>query len=124
MEIRTATRKGRSSVILEIAVLNIRPNEEAAFEAAIKRARPLIAAAPGFRTIEVHRCVEVPNRYLLLVRWEKIDDHNVGFRQSDRYHEWKKMLHHLYGRFRSLSITLNLWNSRGTATINHRAPST
>jgi heme-degrading monooxygenase HmoA len=96
MEIRTATRKGRSSVILEIAVLNIRPNEEAAFEAAIKRARPLIAATPGFRTIEIHRCVEVPNRYLLLVRWEKIDDHNVGFRQSDRYHEWKKMLHHLY----------------------------
>jgi heme-degrading monooxygenase HmoA len=82
-----------------MAILNIRPNEEAAFEVAIKSARPLIAATPGFRTIEVRRCVEVSNRYLLLVTWEKIDDHNVGFRQSDRYDEWKKMLHHFYDPF-------------------------
>ena len=86
-------------MILEMAVLNIRPNEEAAFEAAIKRARPLMAATPGFRTIEVRRCVEVPNRYLLLITWEKIDDHDIGFRQSDRYDEWKTILHHFYDPF-------------------------
>jgi heme-degrading monooxygenase HmoA len=104
-------------VILEMAVLNIRPNEEAAFEAAIKRARPLIAATPGFRTIEVRRCVEVPNRYLLLVTWEKIDDHNVGFRQSDRYDEWKKMLHHFYDPFPIVEHYAEPLDSRNTHNL-------
>jgi len=86
-------------MILESALLDVKPGEEAAFEAAIKQARPLIAATPGFRSIEVRRCLETPNRYLLLVEWEKLEDHTVGFRQSARYEKWRALLHHFYDPF-------------------------
>jgi heme-degrading monooxygenase HmoA len=86
-------------VILEVAVLNVRPGQEAAFEAAMRAARPLIAATPGFRSVEVRRCVEPANRYLLLVTWELLEDHTIGFRQSDRYPEWRALLHHFYDPF-------------------------
>ncbi len=86
-------------MILESALLDVKPGEEAAFEAAIREARPLIAATPGFRTIAVRRCVETPNRYLLLVEWEKLEDHTIGFRQSARYQQWRALLHHFYEPF-------------------------
>jgi heme-degrading monooxygenase HmoA len=85
--------------IVEMAVLDIRPGEELAFEDAIRKARPLIAATPGFVAIEIRRCVETPSRFLLLVTWERLEDHTVGFRQSNRYGEWKAMLHRFYDPF-------------------------
>ncbi len=78
---------------LEMAVLNITPGNEKAFEAAMIKARPLIAATPGFRSLELRRCIEATNRYLLLVEWERLEDHTVKFRQSERYKEWRKLLH-------------------------------
>jgi heme-degrading monooxygenase HmoA len=86
-------------MILESALLDVKPGEEAAFEAAIRQARPLIAATPGFRAIAVRRCLETPNRYLLLVEWEKLEDHTIGFRQSTRYEKWRALLHHFYDPF-------------------------
>jgi heme-degrading monooxygenase HmoA len=86
-------------MILESALLDVKPGAEAAFETAIKEARPLIAATPGFRSIAVRRCFETPNRYLLLVEWEKLEDHTVGFRQSVRYEKWRALLHHFYDPF-------------------------
>lgn len=86
-------------MILELALLNVKPGQNAAFEQAMAEARPLIAATPGFRGIEVRPCLEAPGRYALLVWWEKLEDHTVGFRQSDRYQEWRKRLHHFYDPF-------------------------
>ena len=86
-------------MILEVAILNVRPGEEAAFEVAMQRTRPLIEASPGFGKLEFRRCVETPSRYLLLVDWQTIEDHTVGFRQSSRYQEWRKLLHHFYDPF-------------------------
>jgi heme-degrading monooxygenase HmoA len=86
-------------MILEVAMLNVRPGAEMEFEEAMRRAQPLIAASPGFVTANVHRCVEAQNRYLLLVQWEKLEDHTEGFRRSDRYQEWRRMLHHFYDPF-------------------------
>jgi heme-degrading monooxygenase HmoA len=86
-------------VILESALLDVKPGEEAAFEAALKEARPLIAATPGFRAIAVRRGIETPNRYLLMVEWEKLEDHTVGFRQSPRYERWRALLHRFYQPF-------------------------
>jgi heme-degrading monooxygenase HmoA len=86
-------------MILEVAVLNVRPGREAAFETALRKARPLIEATPGFAGINLHRCVETPNRYLLLVSWNALEDHTVGFRQSDRYQKWRDLLHHFYDPF-------------------------
>ena len=86
-------------MILEAAILNVRPGQEAAFESAIRAAKPLIAATPGFVDIDVQRCLERPSNYLLLVRWETLEDHTVGFRESERYQEWRKALHHFYDPF-------------------------
>ena len=86
-------------MILEHALLNVKPGEEAAFEAAMKEAQQLIAASPGFQGIEVRRCIEKPGQHLLLVRWDTLEDHTEGFRGSDRYQDWKAALHHFYDPF-------------------------
>lgn len=86
-------------MILEAAVLNVKPGQGAAFEAALVAARPLIAASPGFIGMEVRPNLEKPGRYLLLVHWEKLEDHTEGFRASDRYLRWKALLHHFYDPF-------------------------
>jgi len=86
-------------MILESAILDVKPGQAPAFEAAMRQARPLIAATPGFISIAVRRCLEAPNRYLLLVEWETLEAHTVGFRQSARYPEWRALLHHFYEPF-------------------------
>jgi heme-degrading monooxygenase HmoA len=83
-------------VVLEMAVLNVVAGEEPGFEAAMNEARPLIAATPGFEGIEVRRCMETANRYLLLVRWASLEAHTVGFRESERFPRWRELLHHFY----------------------------
>jgi heme-degrading monooxygenase HmoA len=86
-------------MILESAILDVKPGEAPAFEAALQEARPLIAATPGFISIAVRRSIETPHRYLLLVEWERLEDHTIGFRQSPRYAQWKALLHHFYEPF-------------------------
>lgn len=83
-------------MILEHARLQVRPGQEAAFEAALVDARPLIAASPGFLGMEVRPAIERQGEYLLAVRWESITHHRDGFRQSDRYEQWRALLHHFY----------------------------
>ena len=86
-------------MILEIAILNVIPGREADFEAAFRQASPIIASMNGYISHQLQHCVEAPNRYLLLVQWETMEDHTVGFRGSEKYQEWKKLLHHFYDPF-------------------------
>lgn len=86
-------------MILETAILSIKPGQSGAFEAAMTRARPLIAATPGFQRLEVRPCVETAGRYLLLVWWDTLEAHTVGFRQSERYERWRTLLHPFYEPF-------------------------
>ena len=86
-------------MILEAAILNIKAGQGKAFEAALSGALPLIEATPGFRGLEIRPCLEKSDQYLLLVRWDKIDDHTIGFRESDRYPKWRAALHHFYDPF-------------------------
>lgn len=88
-----------SGMILETAFLHIRPGETAAFEIAMAEARHIIGAADGFRAMEVRRCLADDHRYLLLVSWETLEDHVIGFRESDRYQKWRALLHHFYDPF-------------------------
>lgn len=83
-------------MILEHGVLDIGAGEEAAFEAALRQALPLITQAQGFGSIRISRCLERPNRYLLLVEWETLSHHTEGFRQSPAYEEWRRLLHHFF----------------------------
>ena len=79
-------------MVLEHALITIRPGTADDFEAALLRARPLIAGSHGFISLELHRGVELPNQYLLLVEWESVDDHLVGFRQSEAFPEWRALI--------------------------------
>jgi heme-degrading monooxygenase HmoA len=83
-------------MVVEHALLRVHPGSEAAFEAAMREARPLISASAGFVSIAVRPAVETAGVYLLLVEWESIADHRDGFRQSDRYQSWRGLLHHFY----------------------------
>ena len=86
-------------MILEMAVLNVKPREADAFEAAMREAKPLIEATGGFQKMEVRPSVETADRYLLLVWWENLEAHEIGFRQSERYQKWRAALHHFYEPF-------------------------
>ncbi len=86
-------------MILEAAFLNVRPGQSAEFEAVFRRGSAIIAASPGYIAHELQCCLEVPDKYLLLVRWETLEDHTVGFRGSAAYAEWRRLLHHFYEPF-------------------------
>ncbi len=86
-------------MILEVAVLNVIPGQEAAFEAAMRQASAIIASMPGYMDHQVQRCIERPSQYILLVNWQTLEDHTVGFRGSARYQEWRALLHHFYDPF-------------------------
>jgi heme-degrading monooxygenase HmoA len=83
-------------MILEAAPLDVRPGQEAAFEAAFAEARHLIASIAGYRALRLERCVEQRNRYLLLVEWDTLEAHTVGFRGSPQYQQWRALLHRFY----------------------------
>ena len=67
-------------MILERALITVKPGQAEAFKAAFPKARPHIEAAKGFRKIEMRQGIEHPDDFLLLVWWETLEDHTVGFR--------------------------------------------
>lgn len=83
-------------MIIEAAMLSVKAGQGAVFEAALEQALPLIEATPGFLGLELRPCIEIPGQYLLLVRWERLEDHTIGFRASERYPKWRDALHHFY----------------------------
>jgi heme-degrading monooxygenase HmoA len=86
-------------MIVEHAVLQIAGGRATEFEAAFRDASSIISSMSGFRSLRLERCVENRDRYLLLVEWERLEDHTHGFRQSDDYQRWKDLLHHFYDPF-------------------------
>lgn len=86
-------------MILEHAILPVRPGREADFEATFAEAKPIIASMPGFVDLTLSRSIESPNEYLLLVHWESVAAHEVGFRGSPEYERWRALLHGFYDPF-------------------------
>ncbi|TQJ34030.1 antibiotic biosynthesis monooxygenase family protein [Arthrobacter sp. SLBN-122] len=86
-------------MITEHALLSVVPGREEQFEAAFRQARPIIASMPGFVSLSLSRSIESPGTYLLLVEWEKLEDHTVGFRGSPKYQQWRALLHRFYDPF-------------------------
>jgi len=86
-------------MVLEIAILDVRQGQGEAFEAAFREAQRIISAAPGYQRHELRRCVEKPDRYLLLVWWDRLESHTEGFRKSPEYQRWRALLHHFYDPF-------------------------
>ena len=86
-------------MIREHALLDVIPGEEERFELAFAEAKAIIASMPGFRSLTLDRGVEQPSRYLLLVEWDRLEDHTEGFRGAPEYQRWKALLHHFYDPF-------------------------
>ena len=86
-------------MILEHAILPVIPGREAAFEAAFAEAKNIISGMPGFIDLRLSRSIETPNAYLLLVHWESVEAHAVGFRGSAEYGRWRELLHGFYEPF-------------------------
>ena len=86
-------------MVLEVAILDIKPGMRQDFELAFACAQDIISSMPGYIAHELQQCVENANRYLLLVNWATLEDHTVGFRGSEQYQEWRALLHHFYDPF-------------------------
>jgi len=85
--------------VLELAILDVIAGQEQEFEKAFGKAQAIIAGSDGYIAHSLRCCVETPNRYLLLVEWLSLEHHNEGFRGSEEYQEWKRLLHHFYEPF-------------------------
>ncbi len=86
-------------MVLEVAMLNIKSGLWPEFEKDFKKAGQYISSIPGYRNHSLQKCLENPDKYILLVEWDTLEDHTVGFRQSDVYVHWKELLHHYYDPF-------------------------
>ena len=80
-------------MILEIADFRIAPGQQAAFEAAIQHGLTTVASrAKGFKGWKVNRGIESPERFVLMIFWETLEDHTVGFRQGPLFAEWRAIV--------------------------------
>jgi heme-degrading monooxygenase HmoA len=77
-------------MILELADIRIQPGKQAEFDAAIQRGlQEVISKAKGFKGYKVNKGIESPERYVLTIFWETLENHTVDFRQSPAFQEWR-----------------------------------
>jgi heme-degrading monooxygenase HmoA len=75
-------------MVLEVAMFDVRPGAEEAFEAAYRQVRHTVADSAGCRSMRMTRGIETPTRFVLLVEWDSVSDHEA-FRASDRFGVWR-----------------------------------
>ena len=78
-------------MVLEVALIDVTPGSEQAFAAAYAQAKVLVGDTPGCRSMRMTRGVETPTRFVLLVEWDSVEDHQV-FRDSDRFPQWRALI--------------------------------
>jgi heme-degrading monooxygenase HmoA len=103
-------------MIVEHAPLSVRPGHEDEFEIVFAGAKAIIASMPGFRRLSLSRGIEHLSTYLLLVEWERLEDHIEGFRGSAQYQDWRRLLHHFYDPFRRSTTSSQSWRYRRCET--------
>ena len=86
-------------MILEVANLYVKDNVQYRFEKDFVIASKFISSIDGYIKHSLSKCIEVQNKYILLVEWDNLESHTEGFRNSTQYLEWKKLLHHYYEPF-------------------------
>lgn len=80
-------------MILELADIRIAPGQQAAFDEAIQRGlTTVIAGAKGFQGFKVNKGIESPERYILQIFWDTLEDHTVGFRESPAFAAWRAIV--------------------------------
>jgi heme-degrading monooxygenase HmoA len=80
-------------MILELADIRIKPGQQTEFEQAIEMGlKTVIARAKGFQGAKVNHGIESPDRYVLQIFWDTLEDHTIGFRESPLFTEWRAMV--------------------------------
>jgi len=87
------------NMILEVAILYVKQSNTERFESDFITAGQYISSISGYIRHSLQKCIEQDNKYILLVEWEKLEDHTIGFRQSEAYNSWRELLHHHYDPF-------------------------
>lgn len=86
-------------MILEVAILHIKKGLSKDFEESFAKAEVIISSMKGYINHQLKKCIEKEDKYILLVNWQTLEDHEIGFRKSQEYQEWKNLLHHYYDPF-------------------------
>ena len=86
-------------MILEVAILHVKQGQESHFEKDFSIASQYISSINGYLGHSLRKCIEQENKYILLVDWKTVDDHEIGFRNSAEYLKWKELLHDYYAPF-------------------------
>lgn len=80
-------------MILELADIRIQPGQQSAFDEAIQRGvSTVIARAKGFQGYKINKSIENPERYILQIFWETLENHTVDFRESAAFGEWRAIV--------------------------------
>ena len=79
-------------MVLEIADFTVKAGTEDRFAAAVQEGLPHVASTPGFLGARLTRSIESPSRFVLLIEWDSVEAHNVGFRESDRFPLWRALI--------------------------------
>ena len=80
-------------MVLEIAEIRIAPGQQAAFDEAIQRAlKTVMSQAKGARNFKVVKGIESPERYVLHIEWDTLEDHTVGFREGPLFAQWRAII--------------------------------
>src|SRR5258708_6822036 len=85
-------REAATPMVTEIAQIDVKPGTEKDFEAAVAKARAAFGRSKGFHGFELHRSIEKPQRYRLMVKWETLENHTVDFRGSENFAEWRGLV--------------------------------
>ena len=100
-------------MIFEVATLDVKAGMEAEFERSFAQAQKIIEAIRCYISHELQHFIERESRYLLLVKWETLEDHAEGFRGSEEYQQWSDLLHHFYDPFPTVEhyspVELSQW---------------
>jgi heme-degrading monooxygenase HmoA len=79
-------------MILELATIEIKAGTNAAFEAALEKAQAAISQSNGYIGHQFQKCIEQDNKYVLLIRWQTLEHHTIGFRGSELFKEWRALI--------------------------------
>jgi heme-degrading monooxygenase HmoA len=79
-------------MIIEFAQLTIHTGSELQFEAAFPAAIKILGGSKGYSSHELRHSMETPNRYALIVHWQTLEDHTVGFRGSPAFTQWRALV--------------------------------
>jgi heme-degrading monooxygenase HmoA len=80
-------------MILELADIRIQAGQQADFDIAIQRGLDeVISKATGFCGYKVNKGIESPERYVLMIFWETLENHTVDFRESPAFLQWRAIV--------------------------------